>query len=183
MLRHERFHVFHGLRCGEAFEEEFQAGLGLDLVGLGGFHQREQHGAGVGTFGYSGKEPVFRAQGYGADGVLGRVVVGREQSAVHVANGPAPLVASVGHGLPEQALVRNVVDAVIEDGPNRVEDGNGLLPPLGDFFFRRQLFDIVLDFDVLKVKPFSRQYRVLPRLLSRLCWTCAIQQAARFCAN
>ena len=46
----------------------------------------------------------------------------------------------------EQALGRDVVDSVIEDGPNRVEDGNGLLPPLGDFFLRRQFFDIVLDF-------------------------------------
>ena len=39
VLWHERFHVFRGLRCGEAFEEEFQVGLGLDLVGLGGFRQ------------------------------------------------------------------------------------------------------------------------------------------------
>jgi hypothetical protein len=32
-LRHECFHVFRDLRCGEFFEEEFQVGLGLDLTG------------------------------------------------------------------------------------------------------------------------------------------------------
>jgi len=36
VLLHERPHFFHGPRCGEAFEEEFQVGLGLDLIGLGG---------------------------------------------------------------------------------------------------------------------------------------------------
>jgi hypothetical protein len=30
VLRHERLHFFRGLRCGEFFEEVFQAGLGLD---------------------------------------------------------------------------------------------------------------------------------------------------------
>ena len=33
---------------GESFEAEFQVGLGLDLVGLGGFHEGVGHGAGVG---------------------------------------------------------------------------------------------------------------------------------------
>ena len=47
MLRHECPHVFRGLCCGEAFEEKFQVGLGFDLVGLGGLHQRKEHGAGV----------------------------------------------------------------------------------------------------------------------------------------
>jgi hypothetical protein len=32
-------HLFRDLRCGEAFEEEFQVGLGLDLVGLRGFRR------------------------------------------------------------------------------------------------------------------------------------------------
>jgi len=145
VLRHERLHVCRGLRCGKAFEEEFQVSLGLDLVGLGGFHQGKEHGAGVCTLGDAGKEPVLPAQGHGADGVLGRIVVGREQPAVHVAHGPAPLVAGVGHGLPEQALGRDVVDALIEDGPYRVEDGNGLLQTHRYLFIRLQLFDIVLD--------------------------------------
>jgi len=43
-------------------------------------------------------EPVLPAQGHGTDGVLGRVVVGRVLAAVYAAYGPAPLVASVGHG-------------------------------------------------------------------------------------
>ena len=34
-------HAFRGLRCREVFEEVFQEGQGLDLVGLGGFHQGE----------------------------------------------------------------------------------------------------------------------------------------------
>jgi hypothetical protein len=38
-LRHKYLHVFSGLRGGEAFKEEFQVGLGLNLIGLGGFHQ------------------------------------------------------------------------------------------------------------------------------------------------
>ena len=68
-----------------------------------------------------------------ADGVLGRVVVGREQAAVHVAFGSASLVAGVSHGLPEQAIGRDVFNAIIEDGPYRVDDGHGLLPEFGDF--------------------------------------------------
>ena len=45
MLRHECLHDFRGLRCREALEEKFRVGLGLYLVGLGGFRQREEHGA------------------------------------------------------------------------------------------------------------------------------------------
>jgi len=100
---------------------------------------------GVSTLGYASEEQILPAQAHGADGVLGRVVVGREQAALHVTHGPAALVAGVGHGLPEQALGWDVVDALIEDGPNRVEDGHGLLPAFGDLFFRLQFFDIVLD--------------------------------------
>ena len=103
---------------------------------------------GVSTLGYASEEQILPAQAHGADGVLGRVVVGREQAtlcALHVTHGPAALVAGVGHGLPEQALGQDVVDALIEDGPNRVEDGHGLLPAFGDLFFRLQFFDIVLD--------------------------------------
>ena len=62
MLRHERPHVFHGLRCGEAFEEEFQVGVGLDLIGLGGFYQGKEHGTGARALGCTGKKPVLPAQ-------------------------------------------------------------------------------------------------------------------------
>lgn len=155
MLRHECPHVFRGLGGGKVFEEEFQVGLGLDLVGLGGFHQGKEHGAGVGTLGGTGKEPVLPSQSHGTDGVFGSVVVGREQAAFHVAHGPVPLVAGIGHGLPEQALGRNVVDAFIEDGLYRVEDGNGLLPAPLDLFLWPQFFDIVLD---LVEQPDEIQY-------------------------
>jgi hypothetical protein len=55
------------LCCGEAFEEEFQVGLGLDLVGLGGFLQGKEHGTGVHTLEGTGKESVLSVQGHGAD--------------------------------------------------------------------------------------------------------------------
>ncbi len=41
MRGHECPHVLLGLHCGESFEEEFQVGLGLDLVGLSDFHQEK----------------------------------------------------------------------------------------------------------------------------------------------
>ena len=37
MLQHECPHIFRGLRGGESLEEEFQVGLGFDLIGLGSF--------------------------------------------------------------------------------------------------------------------------------------------------
>ena len=70
MLGHECPHVFRGLRGGESFEEEFQVGLGIDLVGLGGFHQGKQHGFGVSTLEDSGKEPVFATQKHEEDRIL-----------------------------------------------------------------------------------------------------------------
>jgi hypothetical protein len=68
LLRPAEF--FSGLRYGESFEEEFQVGLGLDLIGLGGFNQGEQHGAGISALRDSGEEPVLSAQGHNADGDL-----------------------------------------------------------------------------------------------------------------
>ena len=68
-----------------------------------------------------------------ADGVLGRVVVGREQAAVHVAFGSASLVAGVSHGLPEQAIGRDVFNAIIKDGPYRVDVGTACSLSLATF--------------------------------------------------
>lgn len=62
-MRHECPHLFRDLCCGEAFEDEFQVGLGFDLVGFGSFHQVKEHGAGVGTLGSADKEPVLAARG------------------------------------------------------------------------------------------------------------------------
>lgn len=77
----------------------------------------------------AGKEPVFPAR------VTGRMAFsavffffGREQAAFHVAYDSVPLVVGVGHGLPEQVLGRDVVDTLVEDGPNRFKDRNRLFP-------------------------------------------------------
>lgn len=47
---------------------------------------------------------------------------------------------------PSRSLGRDVIESLIKDGPHRDEYKNALLPPFGDFFIRRQFFDIVLDF-------------------------------------
>lgn len=65
VLWHESFHVFSDLGGGKSFEEELQIDPGFDFVGLGSFHQRKEHGAGVSPLGYAGKEPTLSAQGQG----------------------------------------------------------------------------------------------------------------------
>lgn len=136
MLRHKFSHVLRDNGGGKPFEQKFQLGLGLNLVGLGCglFPQGIRSNAGASTLGGVPAKSQFYTQGHGTDGVLNRVVVGREQAAAHEAQGLAPLDAGVGHGLAEKALGRDVGDTLIEDGPNRLQDGNGL------FTMQRNLF-------------------------------------------
>ena len=58
VLGHEGSHVFRGLGGRKSFEKELQIGPGFDFVGFGGFHQGEQHGAGIRALGGSGEEPI-----------------------------------------------------------------------------------------------------------------------------
>lgn len=62
VTQHVRPYFFQGLSDRKAFKENFKVGMGLNLLGLGGSHQGKEHGAGIRTLGYVGKEPVFPAQ-------------------------------------------------------------------------------------------------------------------------
>ena len=61
--------------CGKFAEQADEIGVGVDAVGLAGFDERIEVGAGVGTGDGVGEQPVAAADDEGADGVFAEVVV------------------------------------------------------------------------------------------------------------
>ena len=75
--RQQRVVVLDGLGLRQSFEDVAQVGVGFLAVGLGGFHQAVELGAGGRAPGRVAEQPVIAADNERPDGPLGRVVVDR----------------------------------------------------------------------------------------------------------
>ncbi len=102
----QRFDVVEGSGGRELREDSLEVGVGLEAVGLGGFDERVEVGAGPGAVDGIGEEPVLAPGDEGADGVLAAVVVDVESSVVAVADEAVPVPVEI-EPAPSERTPRN----------------------------------------------------------------------------
>src|SRR5260221_3642075 len=91
---------------GDAREQVAQVGLRIDAGELGGLDQAVEGGRPQATLVRAGEQPVLAADGHGADGPLGGVVVDLRPAVVAVPGQLDPAVEGIADGGRELALAR-----------------------------------------------------------------------------
>ena len=74
-MRQERLEILECFGSRDQLEDPFEVGPGFEIVGLGGFDEAIEIGAGFGATNRVGDHPVFSADGEGANGVLDEIRV------------------------------------------------------------------------------------------------------------
>ena len=109
--REQRFEVHERFGARERGEDEAQVGVGLEGVGLGGFDEAVEVGAGVGAADGVGEEPVLAADDEGPDRVLDEIGVERDAAVVEDADELRPLVVEIAERLARERLRRDARQA------------------------------------------------------------------------
>ena len=129
----------------------FQVGEGFQVVGLGGFDQGDERGAGLGALWRSREQPVFSSHGKGADGVFRSVVVRLEIAFLQIHVQIFPLVQGVLDRLSQLAFGRRGFFMGLEPDPEPVQDGLGLFVSQIPGPVKIQLQEPGLIFDFVKL--------------------------------
>ncbi len=115
-----------GLGDGQLLEEVIEIGPGLQAIGLGGFDEAVQQGAGLCPSGTTGKQPVFPSDHEGPDGVLRLVVVDLKATVLQKGGEDGPLSQGIADGLAEQSFGQGLFLLLVQPGLDGLEDRRAL---------------------------------------------------------
>ncbi len=113
-MRQERIEVVDRLGSGDLIENTLEVSPGFEIVGLGGFDEAVEVGAGLGAVNRVSEQPILATDREGTDGILDEIRVERNFAMIEYAHELRPLSVQIREGLPGQALRHNGTERNVE---------------------------------------------------------------------
>ena len=113
-MRQERIEIFECFGSRDLLEDPFEVGPGFNPVGLGGFDEAVEVGAGFGAMNRVGEDPVLAADGEGTNGVLDEIRIEGNFAMFEHPNELGPLPVQIRESLPGQALRYDDPERLVE---------------------------------------------------------------------